>query len=240
LWVGSKPHDVYIGTRAFAACRGDEVLAAETVDGVDASLEALTAWLKDAAPKRMNLWLSGTLCRPMLLKPVEGLKTHAEWLRVAESMVALQTGLAEPCEVWVERRAPGAAPMAAAISKAMLARLLEVAGRSTSRCRVVRIGPWWAEPLRASLGASRAPKALAVRDCDSLTLLTGQAQEFESVALYAPVSDEAAAQSALSRALMNVDCAPGEELVARLAVAQPGPGNAAAYCALARLTEWSQ
>jgi hypothetical protein len=217
------------------------VLAAETVDDVEASMRALSAWLATAEPQRLNVWLSAGLCRPMLMAPVDGLKTHAEWLRVAEAMVSAQTGLSEPCEVWVERRSDSAGRrMAAAVPKAFLAQLQHAVAHTKTRARISRIAPWWSEPLRASADTPGAPEALAVRDCDSLTLLAGRDREIESVALYTPMREEAVAQSTLSRALMNIDVALGAELVARLVVSGPARGAAGHSGALSPLTEWSR
>lgn len=240
-WAGSKPCDVYVGTRAFAACHGPDILATETADGIEASLDTLRHWLAESAPKRLNLWLSGGLCRPMLMAPVDGLKTRAEWLRVAESMVPAHTGLVEPCDVWLENRGRTTGRrVAAAVPKALLASLQDTMQRMKSRPRIARIAPWWCEPLRGAAGGASPTKALAVRDCDSLTLLTGQAQAWASVALYAPVLDDAAAQSTLYRALMNVDAAPGEALVARLRVGGSVNQGERVACALGPLVEWSR
>jgi hypothetical protein len=237
------PCDVYLGTRAFAACRGQNVLAAQATASLEESIDRWAGWLgEEAAPRRLNLWLSGSLCRPMLLQPVQGLKTADEWQRVAQAIVASHTGLTAPCEVWVERRRGPQARMAAAVERTVLQRLLDTMQHANrGRARATRIAPWWVEPLRASVAAAqKAPKALAVRDCDSLVVLAGQGSEFESAALYTPLLDDTAAQSTLARAWLSAGVDPSAAQVARLNLAERPAAVQAPEAALASLTEWSR
>ena len=83
-WAGSKPYDVYLGTRAFAVCRGVEVQHVQAVAGQHAGIEALGAWLSKGQPRRrLRVWLSGGLCRPFIVREVPGVSGEAEWQRVA-------------------------------------------------------------------------------------------------------------------------------------------------------------
>lgn len=244
-WAGNKACDVYLGTRAFAACQGEAVLEVQVVESLHAALEAWSAWLlqAQAGASRLNIWLSGSLCRPMLLGPAEGLKTQADWQRVAAAMVPGQTGIAEPCEVWVESRAGAQGRMAAAMPSALLRELLDRAAGGGKKTRLARIAPWWAEALRVSRLGDPAPAALATRDCDSLALLMGQGSEFDAATMYAPMVDEEAVQSTLARALMSNDVPQAEVRVARLrfgAPAAPAQGADPATGALAGLTAWSE
>jgi hypothetical protein len=88
--------------------------------------------------------------------------------------------------------------------------------------------------------AQAAPKALAVRDCDSLVVLAGQGSEFESAALYTPLLDDAAAQSTLARAWLSAGVDPSAAQVARLNLTERPAAIHAPDAALASLTEWSR
>jgi hypothetical protein len=240
-WAGSKTCDVYIGTRGFAACHDAEVLRVQSVNGTEHALATLAEWLDQAASfERLNVWLSGGLCRPVYLKPVHGVRTQSDWKRIAQSTVVSQAGLAEPCEVWVERRSiHSAGRMAAAVPQALLRRVLETAGKPATRRRIARIAPWWSEALRLnSLSPSAASfPVLAVQDCDSIAMFVGQGNEFVSATSYTPMTDDETARATLARALMSTDTGDASPRLVKLQLAE---GRCDGAGALGSLTEWSR
>lgn len=235
-WVGSKGADVYLGTRAFAVCKREEAVLVQPTEDLAQSLARLAAWLPQSGTRAARLWLSGGLCRPMLLQPVEGIAGDEEWRRVAQSMVGMQTGWTAPSEVWVERAAAGTPRIAVAVQQALLAQLQELAG--AHRLRWSHIGPWWGDGLRAALQMPQRGRVLAVRDCDSLTLLGGDGAQFDLATTYAPVVDADAADAALSRMLMSSDATPDQVWRITLSTASLATRDAGEV-ALAPLVEWA-
>lgn len=205
--------DVYLGTRALLiADAAGAPLHAVAVDGFDATVAALEAWLGERTGRlRLRLWLSGGLCRPFLFAPAAAVRSTDEALRIARALAPERTGLGGPCEVWLD----GGGAMAVAIAQPTLARLRALADRRT---RVVAIRPWWAELLRAALARDGGTRVVAVHDCDSLTVLggAGAGDGFALATTLAPMLERDAAVAALTRLLLTLDDAGGAEFVARL------------------------
>ena len=220
-WAGSrsgKVHDVYVGTRAFAVCAGGgEVVLAQAVAGVEEALAALGQWLAQAEAKlSLRLWLSGGLCRPFIVPLVPGLKNASELARVLQAMAPQHTGLPGECQVWKDN--DGEAPVAVAVQRVVLDSLQETvnAASQAHRHRIASIRPWWADALRAALQQEPAVPAVAVQDCDSLTVLTGRGGRFDIATTLTPVIDREAARSSLARLLLTTDVGEGQERVVRL------------------------
>lgn len=245
-WAGSRPRgaglsgglDVYMGTRAFAVCRGDEKLVFEPVQGVDEGLAALQAWL-EANPSKLALrfWLSGGLCRPFQLPPIPGVKGEAELQRIALSMASQHSGLAGECRLWLDRGGAGSSRVCVVVQAETVDRLLETA-RANNR-KVQSIRPWWGEVLRHSLEQNPPPRAVATQDCDSLTVLSGAEGNFEVMTTMTPVIDRSAADAALARILMSTGLAGNGPMLARLAGTSPLSVNSRFGFALAAISELS-
>jgi len=239
-WVGSKPHDVYLGTRAFAVCRGADKLAVQSVEGSDAVFGAFAGWLAEGGPRRrLRLWLSGGLCRPFIVPVVPGVSSEQEWQQVAAAMAPAQCGLQGACRVWLS--APDKkrnARIAVAVQETLLQRLHETVDSAACKHRIASIRPWWSEVLQHALQREPTLQVLAVQDCDALTVLAGAGEGFDSASTLTPVFDTETAEAALARMLLMADVAPGQDLRARLTL--NGAGHAAASMALGPLAEWSR
>lgn len=225
MWsVGSRPRDVYLGTRAIAACRGDEVLLAQQIVGLESALLALRAWLQ-ATPARgdLRLWLSGGLCRPFVFQPTPELKSRGERLVVAAAMAPDRTGLAGPCAVWLDRAKPIDPCIAVALNVSDRDAILgAVVQANPGRNRILSIRPWWGDALRAVLREEPGMSNLAIHDCDSITALSGPGERFDTAITLAPVFDRQSADAALARMRLSGDNGGEEGPVARL---MPLPGE---------------
>lgn len=103
LWAGSKPRDLYLGTRAVAICDGADVLLSAPVQGFAAGVSQAQSHLAKAPlTGRLRVWLSGGLCRPFLLPDLPGIHGAAETLRVASRLASERTGLGSDCRVWLD------------------------------------------------------------------------------------------------------------------------------------------
>ena len=246
-WAGSKAHDVYLGTRAVAVCLGDEVvLGPKAVEGLPAGLAVLSSWLAEAGSRcRLRVWLSGGLCRPFIAPAVPGVKTRAEVRQVAESIAAQRTGLTGECHVWLDHGKLHEACVAVAVHRASLQQLQDCVGPKPYQHRIISIRPWWSEVLRTQLRRHAEIPAMAVQDCDSLTVLAGAGQSFEMATTLAPVTDCETADAALARILLSAGV-EAQVSVTRLATAaalsrrpESSSSNSELNSALASLTEWS-
>lgn len=234
-WAGSKPFDVYLGTRAVAACGGKEVLLFEETLSLEAGLGALSAWCASAPTRSaVRVWLSGGLCRPFLVPPVAGVKSHDERWRVAASMAAERTGLIGELDVWLDEARHDIATLAVALDQSFLPHLQSaLVANSKRRLRLASLRPWWADVLRAHAGA----QAVAVKDCDSLTLLMGADQGFELATTVSPVLDEESGRAALSRLLLSSEVDVQSVLQFDLLTGQRGEECGTAAVVLAPLRE---
>ncbi|MED5621560.1 hypothetical protein [Ideonella sp. BN130291] len=230
---------MYLGTRAIAVCRGNEVLLAEPVSGTEQGIERLAGWLGEApARSRVKLWLSGGLCRPFVLPPVPGVRSKEELVQMATAMAPLHTGLDGGCTVWLENAALTASCVAVAVQSDVLAQWHGALAKIRPKPVTIAIRPWWNELLRASADAAPVPTGLAVCDCDSLTVLLGAGAAIERVVNVFPVVDETAADAALARVLLSADAATSQVPTARLRL--DGVSSVQGAVALSPLLEWTR
>lgn len=214
MWlVGAKAHDLYLGTRLVALCEGQRLIARQPVPDAAAGLALAAEWLSAQAPRAaLHVWLSGALCRPFVVGYVAGLRGQDEIHRIIQAQAQRALGRQDRCRVWQERAAQQGQRIAVAAGESWLEQI-EQTMRSLKRS-VKSIAPWWAEVLSnyaadntAKPTNSKHPgmQVLAVRDCDSLTILAGRGRGFALVRSVAPVDDAASARSALSRLLLSQD-----------------------------------
>jgi hypothetical protein len=200
-WAGSKVYDVYLGTRAVAVCQGAQVLVAEPVDNFDAAEVAFSKWLAGVRSRlRVRVWLSGGLCRPFIVPDVQGVKAHAERLKVAMALAAQQTGLVGECHVWLEQSKTPEASIAVAVQKECLSQILSVVASPSCNAKLLSIRPWWSDALRHAVRTHPQVAVLGVQDCDSMTVLVGPGVQYVVASTYSPVTDQPTAQSVLTRA----------------------------------------
>jgi hypothetical protein len=237
LWAGSKPHDVYLGTRAVAVSRGTTVGLLKSVEGLEGALTLAENHLRQLPGRpKLRLWLSGGLCRPFVMPAVAAIGDINEAMKVASKLCAEKTGLIGECTVWLEAAKRDQSRIVVALETSTL---LEIQKRLGACGRVVSVRPWWAEVLRLTSRGAEPVTALGVQDCDSLTVLVGASEKVTQASTSSPVMDVAAAQAAFARALMSAGTEPIEALLAQLKVLGSRP-ETQLECALGGLLELSR
>lgn len=197
---------------------GGTVLAAAKVDGRDAALAALAAAVREL-PRgtRLQVAVSGTVCRPFLLPAVEGVAGEVEWQAIAASMVEESVGLPAESPVWLD--VGQASPrLAVAMDPAWRQGIEAIGGRSLRSVR-----PWWALAIESfgSTCADGGIEGLAVADSESLVLLIADGDTYRVAQSYALEGEAPAA--VLNRALVTHDGpADGVPLIEFDGVALPG------------------
>jgi len=216
--VASRMAIAYVGEDAMRLALRGTVLAAAKVEGRDAALAALAAAVHEL-PRgtRLQVAVSGTVCRPFLLPAVEGVASEAEWQAIAASMVEESVGLPAESPVWLD--VGQASPrLAVAMDPAWRQGIETIGGRSLRSVR-----PWWALAIE-SLGSTRADggiEGLAVADSESLVLLIADGDTYRVAQSYALEGEAPAA--VLNRALVTHDGpADGVPLIEFDGVALPG------------------
>lgn len=202
LWAGSKKLDIYLGTRRVIAAEGEHVLSNVSVDGLEAAVDALqTLLLSQTRPLRLDIRLSGALCRPFRLPALNGRQSREDIVALAQVIAEESTGLPGPYELWLESGAkqPVCVVMHRDVLQAVQGRMFG----SRNKIRLTALRPWWAEVLEHSLRLNPQLKGLVIRDCDSLALLLGDAAgAFTHAACYSPAPIDT--QSFLARVLTAV------------------------------------
>jgi hypothetical protein len=238
-WAGSKAHDVYLGTRAFAASRPGEPLHWQDVDGLQGGLDAFKAWLTQAPPKqRLRIWLSGGLCRPFLLPQTAGVQGEAEWQRVAGAMAPAHTGLSQPCAVWLSKGKQNVGSRVAVALEQYILQQVQELSCTAGRHRLLSIAPWWSEVLRVAVQRDAALPALAVQDCDALTVLAGADGGFTASTVLTPIADAQAARAALARWSLTADV--HSERVVQVRLMRERDASARHDSAFGAWTDWSR
>lgn len=203
-WAGkrsaSRTAVAYVGEDAMRLALGGTVLAAAKVEGRDAALAALAAAVREL-PRgtRLQVAVSGTVCRPFLLPAVEGVASESEWQAIAVSMVEESTGLPTESPVWLDD-GQASPRLAVAMDPAWRQGIEAIGGRSLRSVR-----PWWAlaiesvETTRADGGSA----GLAVADSEALVLLIADGNTYRVAQSYALEGEAPAA--VLNRALVTHD-----------------------------------
>lgn len=250
MWLvgNNKPVDIYLGSRALLITRGEQCLCQLKVDRFEEALDALRIWQGGAERSKVRVWLSGGLCRPFVLPDVSGAKDLAELTAIARSIAATQTGLEGECEVWLDLpntllhrlwsalgldsikplwRGQGHSMVGVAVQSQILLALsatLSADIDAADKTVIASIRPWWADALRHVLKQGGKPKALAVQDCDALTILVGnqpsaagkQPPGFLSATTFSPVFDPLSVEAVLKRWLFSTDLAQTDVMQTRL------------------------
>lgn len=220
-WAGSEmirrpAVDVYVGTRAVVVSeRGEPRVVCDAVDFADAVALLQTCLAKTSPRRRLRLWLSGGLCRPFLLPGVAGVRGSSEMRNIAAALAPRQTGLEGECVAWVDS---GNSPrrIAVAVQRRCLDELHQAVANAAARHRIISIRPWWAALHGAVVRRDEQTVVVAVQDCDSLTVLAGQAG-FTIANTVTPIVDREAADAALARMLLSADeVSQGPRVHARL------------------------
>lgn len=207
-WAGSEPAQIYLGCRSVAVW--SPAAAGSSVQWRTCE-SALTGWEWGAGQlpqvgslhrrRRVVVWLSGALARPFILEPVQGLRRWSDAQQVASAMAPEATGLAGPCEVWIDAWVPGESCIAIAVDRSVREAVENSA--CSSNVRLAAIRPWWVAALNEAMTAPNEPISLvAVEEADGLTVLSGHEGRFASASSYVPRSDASQTEALLKRALL--------------------------------------
>ncbi|NKI97721.1 hypothetical protein [Rhizobacter sp. SG703] len=209
--VRSEGAQAYLGRRCVAWQLGDRPWQWQQVDGIEAGVEAVAVALKaDAAVRKptLALWLAGSLARPFIVPPAPGLRRWTEARRLAEALAPDETGLAGPCEVWLDAAPPGHTVLGVALETATrdtIERVLAVHGvRSTS------MRPWWTTVVARALDKQAAVSRIVVAEPESLVVLAGRDAVFGAAATCAPLPSPERAVAWLQRTVLSLGIADGE------------------------------
>jgi hypothetical protein len=201
-----------VGLRGVAWRFGAQPWQWQTADGLEAGVTAVAAALKADATAvrkpRLTLWLAGSVARPFIVQPVPGLRSWTEARRLAEALAPDETGLAGPCEVWLDAAPAGQAVLGVAIETATretIERVLAAHG-----VRAVAMRPWWTAALVRALDAQPALARIVVAEPESLVVLAGRDGAFSATATCAPLPSPEHAAAWLQRSVLSLGIADGE------------------------------
>ena len=222
MWLaGSEAAQIYLGQTTVGVWSGSTdsgvrwAAAASAHEGWVRGLELLAELKSKLRRRRVVVLLSGALARPFIFEPVNGLRRWSEAQQVAAGVAPEATGLAGPCDVWLDDWRPEKRCIAVAVDRGLRESI-----ENSARERKIRLGairPWWTVALdEAVREQSSAAQLLAVEEADALTLLCGRDSGFDSVASYAPRPDASQTEALLTRALLAADVAATEGLRAVL------------------------
>lgn len=207
MWsVGRKSVDIYLGhdSVAWRVVGRDAVRAAVATphEGLQAAQKAI----EGLGRIKIRLWLSGRLAPPFLVEPVPGVKGHRELRQIAEAVAQQATGLAEPCEVWIEPRAGrDEVVVGVAVARTLVASVQEMLGAGSS-AHLQSIRPWWALVQNRALARNKGKlQILRVEEPDGLVLLAAKDRTFACAAAYWPASAVENRHAMVARALLNAD-----------------------------------
>lgn len=237
-WAGSRRGnalDVYLGTRAAGIGTADGQTSFEVVEGLDAALDAARGLLGSTQPRRpLRLWLSGALCQPFMLPPLQGAQGREEVERIAAAAAGDSTSLGSSCEVWLHAESSDAGTLVAAVPQGLPARIVEAfAGLG----RPVSLRPWWGEVMRSQL-AQPAPGSttIGVQDCDALVVLSGVGDGFDFATAITPLAGVEESRAAWARMLMAREQPPETSRLLRLAL-DDAPAGGIEGCAFGQRLE---
>lgn len=209
--VRSEGGQAWVGLRGVAWRFGAQPWQWQAADGLEAGVTAVAAALKaDAAVRRpqVALWLAGSVALPFIVQPVPGLRSWTEARRLAEALAPDETGLAGPCEVWLDAAPAGHAVLGVAIETATretIERVLAAHG-----VRAVAMRPWWTAALARALDAQPALARIVVAEPESLVVLAGRDGVFSATATCAPLPSPEHAAAWLQRSVLSLGIADGE------------------------------
>ncbi|MFT3819965.1 MAG: hypothetical protein QM750_20520 [Rubrivivax sp.] len=128
---------------------------------------------------KLRLWLSGGLCLALLDLPFAGVERAEERERILQARLVDEGRFSRPPGIWLERASPLQPRLAAAFDAELLRGI--VAALAPLKAKVCSVRPWWSDALRVCSATAAADRsaALAVIDCDSLTVLAGSATSYQ-------------------------------------------------------------
>lgn len=200
-WAGSGLTHVYIGSQQWATQEHGAAphwrASPDWNTAVDHLCRAMTAL---NGRRRMAVWLSGDLCRPMMLPERADLASFSECQALANAVASARTGIAGPCQVWLDTSSHHSP--AVAVSAALLAAVTQGLGKVA---RVESIRPWWAVALEHALKVKPKARAVGILEARSLTALGGDDGRFDWATSAAPLEGAADGRAAWNRTLIHHD-----------------------------------
>jgi hypothetical protein len=196
--------DIFLGRSVLGVCTlgkparwFDVSNAFEGWDRAQQEIESMGG--KHKAKVRTRVWLSGSLARPFMLPVLPGLTRAQDALKVAQTMCAEATGLADPCRLWLDDWVKDQACLAVAMEQSLVDAVEAGAGKAKFVLESLR--PWWSEALRESLSLAEHPSLLAIDDGEALTVLGASKQGFTTAVGYGHATAEQIA-SIVSRTML--------------------------------------
>lgn len=232
LWVGSKPIDVYLSHRTLRLVENDEIICqrdSNETHGALSLVEHLQSW-RQSTNKKMNIWLSGSLCRPTLVYCPKGLNDANEFSALAEAAMRQQHGTDENLLVWTGQVTPERDNLVAAIPAWLPNALASV--------RLKTLSPWWSMAFNQVQSEDR-PTVLSVEDDEAVTLLASQDNHFQLASTITPLSTGSATRSALSRLLFSAGIEPTAILQLKLDFETKADVSLAAQAVRLPLARWT-
>ncbi|SEL65229.1 hypothetical protein SAMN05216359_11310 [Roseateles sp. YR242] len=256
-WAGKRGiATVYVGQDevrlAHAGPNGDEQQVVARAVPLGEAAPFLREALKPLGRVALRVLVSGGLCQPFLLPPVEGVGSDAEWLQVAAGLLEDLTGMPANSRLWLDRE-QGTPPLAVGLHPEVEALVKGLA----EHYRVQALKPWWGEVLAregvasvrvadgplpqvgasahggsahtgAGAGMSTKPEAqgLVVIDSDAVTVLLADGNRYEVAQSYSLMGEPA--PTVLARALISHGRHVGEVVVRRMLDASSKPSSPSA------------
>lgn len=190
-WAGTEVRrlEVFLSRHGWSACRGGALLHAESGLAESDVLASLVAGLAREEggrcwnPRRVEIYLSGALCRPFLLPELPPL-SRGEQLLAINAAARKRTGFPDDLQVWLspvleDEKLEGRSHQLGAAMPANLLRSVVSSIKRASGLKLGSVQPVWSLALRVALASdevvSPTPDMLLVRDCDSVTLFASTA-----------------------------------------------------------------
>ena len=207
--------DIYLSNCDVSLVNATDALWRHGGDTLAAGLAALVAHLREEGTvHHPRIWLGASLCRPVRVAPVAGVRSRKERLQLAELTAVGQSGLTPPCRVAVDVATGTEDAVAVVVEEGVLEAIDRALASVHLRARSVR--PWWGEALVAALQSNPCLQALAIWEGRALTLLVGEGRGFSAAQTLYPVESAESASAAFARTLVAAMIAPEDALAVAL------------------------
>jgi hypothetical protein len=201
-WAGKRSRrrtaQAYVGLHAVRMVHGEALVHAATTADRDETIQSLVDAIA-LLPRgtRLQVFVSGAICCPFLIPPVEGARDASDWAAIAASLVEVSTGLPSDSSVWMDE-GQSAPRFAIAMHPTWLRDIERACGSMLESLR-----PWWALAVESVRINGDSRHGLAVFDSDELVLLAAEGETYVTAQTYA-LHDESS-ETLLRRALVTND-----------------------------------
>ncbi|KQV95046.1 hypothetical protein ASC91_25810 [Pelomonas sp. Root1237] len=149
---------------------------------------------------RLQVFVSGAICRPFLIPAVEGARDAMDWAAIAATLVEGATGLPSDSLVWMDD-GQSSPRFAVAMHPTWQGHMQRACGSM-----VENLKPWWVLAVDQVRSSGDSRHGLAVFDSDALVLLVAEGGTYLEAQAY-PLLDEDP-DALLRRALITHDLSP--------------------------------